>query len=157
MRAWLIAGLLLAGGAAAQPAPEASPAQAQAQPAQAQPEQSQPAQSTPAPAPAPRRPRVRTAPKPPPLPVIKEAARPLPPRVIDPRLANPQAMVLAPVPNRSLEAPRVIIEDRASLGPSVINRNLPGRGQASDGSVNLLEDKLFRPAPGARLSVPFSY
>lgn len=143
IHAWLIAGLLLAGGAAAQPTPEAPAAPAQAE-------------AAPAP-PAPRRPAVRVARKPPPLPIIKEAARPLPPRVIDPRLGGSQSMVLAPVPNRSLEAPRVIIEDRASLGPSVINRSLPGRGQAEDGSPNLLEDKLFRPAPGARLRVPFSY
>ncbi|RYI95619.1 MAG: hypothetical protein EON47_20245 [Acetobacteraceae bacterium] len=74
-----------------------------------------------------------------------------------PRHSNAQAGVRAPVPDRNLDAPRVIPQDRASLGPSIINRNLPGRGQAADGAPNLLEDKLFRPAPGARLNVPFSF
>jgi hypothetical protein len=34
---------------------------------------------------------------------------------------------------------------------------MPGRGQAQEGSPDLLEDKLFRPAPGVRLNAPFSY
>ena len=99
-----------------------------------------------------RRPRHRAAAKPAPLDVTKHPAQPLPPR-----LPDLQAGALAPVPNRSIEAPRLVPEDRARLDPSVINRNLPGRGLATDGSPSLLEDKLFRPAPGARLRVPFSY
>jgi hypothetical protein len=64
---------------------------------------------------------------------------------------------VAPVPDRSKEAPRVVEQDRARFNPSIINRNLPGRGQTDQGSPDLLEDKLFKPAPGARLNVPFSY
>ena len=103
-------------------------------------------------APLQRRARVPVSLKPLPLVVAK-----LPAQVPPPRQPGLQAGVRAPVPNRNLDAPLVIPQDRTSLGPSIINRSLPGRGQASDGAPSLLEDKLFRPAPGARLNVPFSF
>jgi hypothetical protein len=61
------------------------------------------------------------------------------------------------MPNRDLEAPRQFQDDRGHLAPGVISRDMPGRGQATQGSPSLLEDKLFKPVPGARLNVPFSY
>ncbi len=148
MRSWWLAMLLvgMASAAVAQTreAPASSPGTDPVARAEA---------TTVAPRPAaPRRARVRAAVKPPPLQVTKEAAWPQPPRG-----PNLQAGALAPMPNRNLEAPQVIVQDRTSLGPSIINRNLPGRSLAADGAPDVLEDKLFRPAPGARLNVPFSY
>jgi hypothetical protein len=90
--------------------------------------------------------------KPPALELPKQPA--VPPSLKSGQAANSS---LAPVPDRSKEGPRVIERDRARIDPSIINRNLPGRGQANQGSPDLLEDKLFKPAPGARLNVPFSY
>lgn len=64
----------------------------------------------------------------------------------------------APVPNRDLEGPRArTAADRARLSPSVIHRPLPGQGMAAEGAQNIQEERLFFPAPGARLNVPFSY
>lgn len=64
----------------------------------------------------------------------------------------------APVPNRDLEGPRArSAADRARLSPSVIHRPLPGQGMAAEGAQNIQEERLFFPAPGARLNVPFSY
>lgn len=90
--------------------------------------------------------------KPPALDLPKQAA--VPPSLKSGQAANSS---VAPVPDRTKEGPRVVEQDRARLNPSIINRNLPGRGQADQGSPDLLEDKLFRPAPGARLNLPFSY
>jgi hypothetical protein len=90
--------------------------------------------------------------KPAPLEFTKQHALPPPPRV-----PGQQATTVAPMPNRSFEGPRVVIKDRASLSPSVIRRNLPSRGLAPNGSPDELEEKLFLPAPGARLLLPFSY
>ena len=104
------------------------------------------------PAQAPRRARA-TERKPPPLPPIKLPAEPPPPHDPD----GPGASTAAPVPNRSLDTTPVVPDARTRLGPGVIDRNLPGKGQANEGSPSLLEDKLFRPVPGARLNVPFSY
>lgn len=104
------------------------------------------------PAPVQRRARAPVSLKPLPLVVAK-----LPAQVPPPRQPGLQAGARAPVPNRNLDAPLVIPQDRTSLGPSIINRSLPGRGQAADGAPDILEDKLFRPAPGARLNVPFSF
>lgn len=90
--------------------------------------------------------------KPPALELPKQA-------VVPPSLKAGQALgsTVAPVPDRNQEGPRVIEQDRARINPSIIYRNLPGRGQADQGSPDVLEDKLFKPAPGARLNVPFSY
>jgi len=66
----------------------------------------------------------------------------------------------APVPNRDLEAPRDptgAAGDRARLTPSVITRTLPNTGMAAQGTPSIQEERLFFPAPGARLNVPFSY
>ena len=90
--------------------------------------------------------------KPPALDLPKQAA--VPPSLKSGQAANSS---VAPVPDRTKEGPRVVEQDRARLNPSIINRNLPGRGQADQGSPDLLEDKLFKPAPGARLNLPFSY
>ena len=90
--------------------------------------------------------------KPPALELPKQPA--VPPAM---KSGQPANSSMAPVPDRSKEGPRVVERDRARIDPSIINRNLPGRGQADQGSPDLLEDKLFKPAPGARLNVPFSY
>jgi len=64
----------------------------------------------------------------------------------------------APVPNRNYEGPVVVAPaDGPTLAPSVIQRRLPSRGQAVEGSPSQTEDRLFEPAPGARLTVPFRY
>jgi len=64
----------------------------------------------------------------------------------------------APVPNRSYEGPVVLAPTEGpSFGPSIIQRGLPSRGQAVEGSPSKTEDRLFEPAPGARLTVPFRY
>jgi len=94
--------------------------------------------------------------KPPPL-ALKEPA-PEPP----PKSATAAGTVFgsdaAPVPNRSYEGPVVIAPPEGpSLAPSIIQRGLPSRGQAVEGSPSKTEDRLFEPAPGARLTVPFRY
>jgi len=64
----------------------------------------------------------------------------------------------APVPNRNYEGPVVVAPaDGPTLSPSIIQRGLPSRGQAVEGSPSKTEDRLFEPAPGARLTVPFRY
>ena len=87
--------------------------------------------------------RPRRAAKPPPLEPSKHPALP-PPGKSD----RGGESALAPIPDRSREAPRVVEQDRPRLNPSIINRNMPGRGQAAEGSPDLLEEKLFKPAPG---------
>jgi hypothetical protein len=138
MRRVLLALLLAAGPALAEEAAVVAPGPA-ARPA----ERAAPA------APRPR-PRAPSLPKPPPLDLSKHAALPLPPRL-------PQLGSLAPVPNRTVERQAPLPDPRTTLSPSLLYRNLPGRGLAEEGTPNLLEDKLYRPAPGARLRVPFAY
>ncbi|TCZ57802.1 hypothetical protein [Roseicella aquatilis] len=96
--------------------------------------------------------RSRGLPKPPPLQLEKEPA--LPPSLKSGEIANSSA---APVPDRDREGPRTAPSDRAQIGPSLLYRDLPGRGATDQGSPNLLEEKLYRPAPGVRLKAPFSY
>lgn len=96
--------------------------------------------------------QARRAGKPPPLELPKQPAVPQAAKA-----GHLPESTLAPMPDRSQEGPRVVEQDRARLNPSIINRNMPGRGQAAEGSPDLLEDKLFRPAPGVRLNAPFSY
>ena len=62
----------------------------------------------------------------------------------------------APVPNRDIEAPtnrRVSME--ATLTPEVFRRQMPGRGMTAEGVSNQREERVYAPAPGARLTVPF--
>lgn len=96
--------------------------------------------------------RSRGLPKPLPLQLEKEPA--VPPPLKSGTVANSSA---APVPDRELEGPRTAPSDRAQLAPSLLYRDLPGRGATDPGSPNLLEEKLYRPAPGVRLKAPFSY
>lgn len=78
-----------------------------------------------------------------------------PPKSATPGFAGTEA---APVPNRAYEGPVVIAPPEGpTLAPSVIQRGLPGRGQATAGSPSKTEERLFDPAPGARLTVPFRY
>jgi hypothetical protein len=74
---------------------------------------------------------------------------------------EPQAgprLEAAPVPNRDLEAPRAADGGvRTRLSPSVIHKPLPSQGMAAEGAQSIQEERLFFPAPGARLNVPFSY
>jgi hypothetical protein len=63
---------------------------------------------------------------------------------------------VAPVPNRDIEAPvnrRISME--ASLMPEVFRRQMPGRGMTAEGVSNQREERVYAPAPGARLTVPF--
>ncbi len=90
-----------------------------------------------------------------PAPNAQGAAGPGPGGATMPR--RPGAFEPAPVPNRALEAPRAAPQEGPSLSPGIIQRRLPGRGQAAEGSPDRTEDRLFEPAPGARLRVPFSY
>jgi hypothetical protein len=108
---------------------------------------------TPSPAPAtaptrkPRRARKRSQPRAP----AEE------PQQAAPSLEMEHRLEAAPVPNRNLEAPRAPETDRTRLSPSVIHRPLPGQGMAAEGAASIQEERLFFPAPGARLNVPFSY
>lgn len=104
----------------------------------------------------PRRPLGR---KPPPAESAKQPAAPPPSRevAIGPVTAPAPVTTPAPVPNHDRDWQEALPQPTPSLNPSVINRPLPSRGQAAAGSHSELEDRLFRPAPGARLSVPFSY
>lgn len=105
------------------------------------------AEAPPRPAPRPRRwPPAAEKPAP-----MKAPPSPPPPDQGPPRLEA------APVPNRDLEAPHAVEKDHPRLSPDVIHRRLPSRGMAAEGSPNQREEQLFKPAPGARLSLPFSY
>jgi hypothetical protein len=110
---------------------------------------------SPAPAPAPARPRPPRRRTPRRLEAAVEPIRPLGPPEAPPQ-ARPR-LDAAPVPNRDIEAPRTVHRDEPEFGPTVMNRRLPSRGQAAEGSYSSREDRLFTPGPGARLSVPFSY
>ncbi len=65
----------------------------------------------------------------------------------------------APVPNSRIEAPRVEPQqDVAQVQPTFIAPRLPGRGHAQEnGSPGSLQDRLFRPAPGAQLRIPLTW
>ena len=116
-------------------------------------------------APAPEAAEPRPAPRPPRRPRRSAAAKPQPPEPAKQPPALPPSRTpigpmqtdIAPMPNRDLEGPRVATQDRTRIGPTVMDRNLPGRGMATEGSPGQLEDKLFKPGPGAQLRVPFSY
>ena len=63
---------------------------------------------------------------------------------------------LAPVPNRDIEGPtNRSFSMEARLVPEVFNRQMPGRGMTAVGVSNQREERVYAPAPGARISVPF--
>lgn len=66
---------------------------------------------------------------------------------------------IAPMPNNGIEAPRGFQQAQAPrLTPGMIAPALPGRGAAQEtGSPGSLQDRLFRPAPGAHLRIPMSW
>lgn len=103
----------------------------------------------------------RGATKPPPL-LEKMAAPPVPPKTATVLPGGDRRTGLtigeaAPVPNRSLDRPVIAPIDGPTLEPSIIQRKLPGRGQAAEGAPSRTEERLFDPAPGARLTLPFTY
>lgn len=147
-----VLGLLAAESALAlQAGPEAAipPAAAAIAPAA---EARPPAETAQAPQQRPRRPR-RPATKPVPAPPM-----PVPPQAATPSLPERRDLEPAPVPNRSLEPPWMVQRaEGPRLAPSIIQRRLPGQGQAAEGSPSITEERLFAPAAGAHIKVPFSY
>lgn len=76
---------------------------------------------------------------------------------------RPQQVVarteIAPMPNTGIEAPRGFQQaDAVRVTPGMIAPRLPGRGLAQEtGSPGSLQDRLFRPAPGAHLRIPMTW
>jgi hypothetical protein len=100
----------------------------------------------------PRRPARRTARRATPPPVIEAPPPPAP--------APPPQAEIAPMPNRSIEAPRgPYAPDTAQIRPDLIRpRNLPDARVQSDNEYTRERDSLYRePAAGARMNIPFSY
>ena len=66
---------------------------------------------------------------------------------------------IAPMPNSGIEAPRGFQQAEVTrVTPGMIAPQLPGRGLAQEnGSPGSLQDRLFRPAPGAHLRIPMSW
>ena len=66
---------------------------------------------------------------------------------------------IAPMPNSGIEAPRGFRQaEVARVTPGMIAPAIPGRGLAQEnGSPGSLQDRLFRPAPGAHLRIPMSW
>jgi hypothetical protein len=63
---------------------------------------------------------------------------------------------LAPVPNRDIEAPhQQYTAPKPRLVPEVFNSRMPGRGATVEGLSDRYEERVYSPAPGARLTVPF--
>ncbi|RVT98797.1 hypothetical protein EOD42_01415 [Rhodovarius crocodyli] len=75
--------------------------------------------------------------------------------VATPAPARPR-LEAAPVPNARIQAPREAPRaDVAQVQPTFIAPRLPGRGHAQEtGSPGDLQDRLFRPAPGAQVRIP---
>jgi hypothetical protein len=111
--------------------------------------------ATNAPTPAPARPhlvrrsrRIEEMPHEPAMPLLGSAQAAT--------LAQRPAGELAPMPNRDIEAPvnrRISME--ATLMPEVFRRQMPGRGMTAEGVSSQREERVYAPAPGARLTVPF--
>jgi hypothetical protein len=76
-----------------------------------------------------------------------------------PRTAGVQrAVERAPLPRMDIEAPRVAEEQSAQITPTFIAPSVPGRGMAEAGrQPDAVSDRLFPPAPGARLRLPMSW
>jgi hypothetical protein len=126
------------------PGPEMQPSPILPLQAERQAPAAQPAATGHSPSPQPRRRHARRPPAETATPPPQEARRPR----LDP----------APVPNRALEGPRIAaLTDAPSFGPSIIHRSLPNPAAARDGSRTYEEERLFFPAAGARLTLPFSY
>jgi hypothetical protein len=103
----------------------------------------------------PRRPVRRRAARRRAAPPAAETPPPLPPAPP----AAPRADI-APMPNRSLEAPRQpYTGDAVRIRPEFIEpRRLPDTRAQPGNDYTQRQDSLFRdPAPGARLQIPFSY
>lgn len=68
-------------------------------------------------------------------------------------------MEIAPMPNSNMEAPRGFQQAQVPrIVPDLIGPRLPGRGSAQEvGSPGSLQDRLFRPSPGAHLRIPMSW
>lgn len=66
---------------------------------------------------------------------------------------------IAPMPNSGIEAPRGFQQaDGPRVTPTMIGPRIPGRGFAQEnGSPGSLQDRLFRPSPGAHLHIPMSW
>ncbi|MCR0982447.1 hypothetical protein [Roseomonas populi] len=110
-----------------------------------------------APAPARRRqPRRRPARRRPIAPPQEEALT-----IPSPSPAPTPRVDIAPMPNRSIEAPRAPTPpETATIRPDLIEpRALPdARTQSGTNNYTERQDRLFRdPAAGARLNIPFSY
>ncbi len=145
----LATGPLVAAPLAAQPAPALPALPSIVTPAAA-------ATATPAPAVPPARPRlVRRSPR---LEEMPRSAEPIP------LLGGEQGITTAlrpageaaPVPNRDIEAPvNRNISMEAKLVPEVFRRQMPGRGMTAEGLSSQREERVYAPAPGARLLVPF--
>jgi hypothetical protein len=94
----------------------------------------------------------------PPRRAARRRAQPVPEPVPAPPPAPPPRADIAPMPNRSLQAPTdPRTRETTRLRPDLIRpRDLPN-GQP-DNEFTERQDRLFRdPAPGARLQIPFSY
>ena len=66
---------------------------------------------------------------------------------------------IAPMPNSGIEAPRGFRQaEVVRVTPGMIAPAIPGRGSAQEnGSPGSLQDRLFRPAPGAHLRIPMTW
>ncbi len=61
----------------------------------------------------------------------------------------------APVPNREIEAPVRAFSMQAQLLPDIFRSRMPGRTANTDGVINQREERVYTPAAGARLVLPF--
>jgi hypothetical protein len=62
---------------------------------------------------------------------------------------------LAPVPNRDIEAPSTYTPPEPRIMPEMFRSSMPGRGATAQGVSAQNEERVYSPAPGARLTVPF--
>lgn len=59
------------------------------------------------------------------------------------------------MPNREIELPAVRYTLDPKLAPEVFRSRMPGRSVNTDGAVNQREERVYSPAAGARLTLPF--
>ena len=80
----------------------------------------------------------------------------LPPAAPPPVQVRRSRGELAPVPNRDIEAPtNPQYSMQAKLMPEVFRQQMPGRGMTATGLSDQREERVYAPAPGARLTLPF--